>query len=206
MVVVGLTGGIGSGKSTVARMLASQGAVIVDADVVAREVVAPDGPVHDAVVERFGPSVVASDGTIDRAALAGVVFGNEAAREDLNRIVHPAVIEVMLERVAAAGAADTHAVVVLEVPLLAEGGRGRYPVDGVIVVDVPVEVAIARLVAGRGFAAEAARARATAQATREERRAIADLVLDNSADLEQLRWEVDRAWSWIQALAVTPGS
>ena len=206
MVVVGLTGGIGSGKSTVARMLASRGAVIVDADVVAREVVEPDGLVHVAVVDRFGPSVVAPDGTIDRAALAGVVFGNEAAREDLNRIVHPAVIEVMLKRVAAAGAADPDVVVVLEVPLLAEGGRDRYPVDGVIVVDVPVEVAIARLVAGRGFAAEAARARAAAQVTREDRRAVADLVLDNSADLEQLRREVDRAWAWIQALAVTPGS
>lgn len=206
MVVVGLTGGIGSGKSTVARMLGERGAVIVDADVVSREVVAPDGLVHEAVVERFGPSVVASDGTIDRSALARVVFGDEAARQDLNQIVHPAVTEVMLERVAAAGAADPDAVVVLEIPLLAEGGQDRYPVDGVIVVDVPVEVAIARLVAGRGFSAEAARARAAAQATREDRRAIADLVLDNSADLEHLRWEVDRAWSWIRALAVTPGS
>lgn len=206
MVVVGLTGGIGSGKSTVARMLGERGAVIVDADVVSREVVAPDGLVHEAVVERFGPSVVASDGTIDRSALARVVFGDEAARQDLNQIVHPAVTEVMLERVAAAGAADPDAVVVLEIPLLAEGGQDRYPVDGVIVVDVPVEVAIARLVAGRGFSAEAARGRAAAQATREDRRAIADLVLDNSADLEHLRWEVDRAWSWIRALAVTPGS
>ena len=206
MVVVGLTGGIGSGKSTVARMLASRGVVIVDADVVAREVVAPDGPVHDAVVQRFGPAVVAADGTIDRAVLAGVVFGDEAAREDLNRIVHPSVADAMLERVAAAGAADPDAVVVLDVPLLAEVGRDRYPVAGVIVVDIPVEVAVARLVSDRGFTEEEARARVAAQASREERRAIADVVVDNFADLDHLRSEVDRVWVWIQGLVVTGGS
>ena len=200
MVVVGLTGGIGSGKSTVARMLAERGAVVVDADVVAREAVAPDGPAHAAVLERFGPSVVSADGTIDRAALAGLVFGDEAAREDLNRIVHPAVGEAMLERVAAAGSADPDAVVVLDVPLLAEVGRDRYPVAAVIVVDAPVELAVARLVSDRGFTQADARARAAAQASREERRAIADLVIDNSSDLDHLRSEVDRAWAWIQAL------
>ena len=206
MVVLGLTGGIGSGKSTVARMLAERGAVVVDADVVAREVVAPDGPVHDAVVQRFGPVVVAADSTIDRAVLAGVVFGDEAARDDLNRIVHPAVAEVMLARVAAAGADDPDAVVVLDVPLLAEAGRDRYPVAGVLVVDAPVEQAVARLVAGRGFTEQAARARVAVQATREERRAIADVVIDNSSDLDHLRSEVDRAWAWIQRLVVTAGS
>lgn len=205
MVVVGLTGGIGSGKSTVARLLAERGALVVDADVVAREVVAPDGPAHAAVVERFGPAVLATDGGIDRPALATLVFGDERAREDLNRIVHPAVQLEMLRRVAAA-AADPDAVVVLDVPLLAEVGRDRYPVAGVLVVDAPVETAVVRLIGGRGFTEEDARARIAAQATREERRAIADVVLDNSGDLDQLRSEVDRVWAWIHALAVTSGS
>lgn len=206
MVVVGLTGGIGSGKSTVARMLAERGAVVVDADAVAREVMAPGGPAHAAVVQRFGPAVVAADGTVDRAALAGLVFGDDEAREDLNRIVHPAVAEVMLARVAAAGSADPDALVVLDVPLLVEVGRDRYPVAAVIVVDAPVELAVARLVSDRGFTHADASARAGAQATREERRAIADLILDNSSDLDHLRSEVDRAWAWLQHLVVTADS
>lgn len=206
MVVLGLTGGIGSGKSTVARLLAERGAVIVDADVVAREVVAPGRPAHQAVVDRFGPAVVAADGALDRRALADVVFGDAEAREDLNGIVHPAVHAAMLDRVAAAGAADPDAVVVLDVPLLAEVGRDRYPLAGVLVVDAPVDAAVARLVAGRGFTEQDARARVAAQASRDERRAIADVVLDNSGDLDHLRAEVDRAWDWIQGLVVTPGS
>ena len=205
MVVVGLTGGIGSGKSTVARMLAERGAVVIDADVVAREVVAPGGSARDAVVARFGPEVVASDGTIDRPALAALVFADEKARDDLNGIVHPAVHEAMLARLAAA-AADPDVVVVLDVPLLAEVGRDRYPVTGVLVVDAPVEVAVARLVADRGFTQDDARARMAAQATRDERRAIADVVLDNGGDLDHLMAEVDRAWAWIQGLVVTPDS
>lgn len=206
MVVIGLTGGIGSGKSTVARLLAERGAVVVDADLLAREVVAPGGPAHDAVVQQFGAGVVTADGAIDRTALAALVFGDEEARIALNRIVHPAVGEEVLARVAATGAADPDAIVVLDVPLLAEVGRDRYPVAGVIVVDAPVETAVARLVAGRGFSEEDARARVAAQASRDERRAIADLVLDNSGDLEHLRAEVDRAWRWIGGLVVTRGS
>ena len=200
MLVVGLTGGIGSGKSTVARLLAERGAVIVDADALAREVVAPGGPAHDALLERFGPALVKADGALDRAALASLVFGDEAARGDLNGIVHPEVAKAVMERVAAAGAADPAAVVVLDIPLLAEVGRDRYPVAGVVVVDAPIEAAVARLVANRGFAEEDARARVAAQATREERRAVADVVLDNSGDLDHLRSEVERAWMWIQAL------
>lgn len=204
--VLGLTGGIGSGKSTVARLLAERGAVIVDADAVARAVVAPGGGAHQAVVERFGPAVVGGDGGLDRQALAALVFGDDQARAELNGIVHPAVRTVMLERVAAAGAADPGAVVVLDVPLLAEVGRDRYPLAGVLVVDVPVDVALARLVADRGFTEADARARVAAQATREQRRAIADVVLDNSGDLDHLRAEVDRAWEWIQQLDVTRDS
>jgi len=201
VVVVGLTGGIGSGKSTVARLLAERGAVVIDADVVAREAVAPGGAAHDAVVERFGPAVVAAGGEIDRPALAAMVFADEAARQDLNGIVHPAVRAEVLERVAAAGAADHDAVVVLDVPLLAEVGRDRYPAAGVIVVDVPVDTAIARLIGSRGLTEEDARARVAAQATRAERRAIADVVIDNSGDLDHLQNEVDRAWAWVVTLA-----
>jgi dephospho-CoA kinase len=200
VVVVGLTGGIGSGKSTVARLLAERGAVVVDADVVAREVTAPGGPAHDAVVQRFGPEVVGPGGDLDRPALARLVFGDERAREELNAIVHPAVHQGVLARLAAANAADPDAVVVLDVPLLAEVGRDRYPVAGVLVVDLPVDAAVARLMTDRGFSPEDARARVAAQATRDERRAIADVVIDNSGDLGHLRAEVDRAWAWIQQL------
>ena len=203
---MGLTGGIGSGKSTVARLLAELGAVVIDADIVAREVTAPGGPAHDQVLERFGPQVLRGDGSIDRPALAALVFDDPAARHDLNRIVHPAVGEEVRGRLAVLAAADPDAIVVLDIPLLAEVGRESYPVAGVIVVDAPVEVAVARLVAGRGFTEDEARARAAAQATREERRAIADLVIDNSGDLDHLRAEVDRAWAWVQGLVVPSGS
>jgi len=203
VVVVGLTGGIGSGKSTVGRLLAERGAEVIDADLIACQVVAPEGSAHDAVVERFGPAVVEDDGGLNRPALADLVFGDEAARHDLNRIVHPAVHEEMLRR---AAAAPPGAVVVLDVPLLAEVGRDRYPVAGVIVVDAPVGVAVARLVAERGFTEDDAWARVEAQATREQRLAIADHVIDNAGDLDHLRSEVDRAWAWVQALVVTAGS
>ena len=201
MLVVGLTGGIGSGKSTVAGMLAGRGARVLDADAVAREVVAPGSPTHEKVVRRFGRALVAEDGRLDRAGLAALVFADERARNDLNRIVHPAVRDEVLRRLAAAEAADPHDVVVLEIPLLAEVGPDRYPLAGVIVVDLPVDVAVDRLQADRGFSEADARARVAAQATRAERRAIADVVIDNSGDLEQLEAEVDRVWAWIQQLS-----
>lgn len=200
MVVVALTGGIGSGKSTVASLLAERGAVIIDADVIAREVVAAGAPAFHEVVKRFGPGVVAGDGSLARAALAAVVFADEAARRDLNHIVHPAVHEAMLRRSADAAAADPDAIVVLAVPLLTEVGRDSYATAGVIVVDSPVERAITRLVVDRGFTEDDARARTAAQATREERKAIADVVIDNSGDFNHLALEVDRAWAWIQAV------
>ena len=206
MVVVGLTGGIGSGKSTVDRLLAEKGAVIVDADVVARDVVAPGSPTLEQVVARFGPAVVDAHGGLDRPALAALAFGDDDAREDLNGIVHPAVHEAMLTRIAEVAAADADAVVVLDVPLLAEVGRDRYPVAGVIVVDAPLALAVSRLVGLRGLAEEDARARIAAQASREQRLAIADVVIDNSGDLDHLRSEVERAWAWIQTFFVTPGS
>lgn len=200
MVVVGLTGGIGSGKSTVGQLLVERGAVLIDADVVARQVVEPDQPALAALVDRFGSGVLGPDGRLDRGALAATAFADDGARRDLEGITHPAIQAEMLRQVAVAGAADPGAVVVLDVPLLAEVGRDRYPVAGVIVVDVPVEVAVERLMATRGYSEEEARSRIGAQASREERRAIADLVIDNSGDLDLLRAEVDRAWTWIQEL------
>jgi len=201
VIVLGLTGGVGSGKSTVGRLLAERGAVVIDADLVAREVMAPGMQAHDAVAERFGPEAVTADGTIDRPALAALVFADPTARRDLNAIVHPVVGEEILAQVEGVGAAQPDAIVVLEVPLLAEVGRDRYPVAGVLVVDVPVELAVTRLVSGRGFSEEEAWARIAAQATRDERLATADEVIDNSGDLDHLRSEVDRAWAWILALA-----
>ncbi len=200
MVVVGLTGGIGSGKSTVGRLLVERGALLVDADEVARQVVEPGQPVLSALVERFGDRVLQADSHLDRAGLAAIVFADDEARRDLNRITHPAIREGMLRQADAVAAADPDAVVVLDIPLLAEGGRDRYPLAGVLVVDAPLEVAVGRLLASRRVTEAEARARIVAQATREERWAIADLVIDNSGDLAHLRTEVDRAWAWIQTL------
>ena len=191
MLVVGLTGGIGSGKSTVSALLAEHGAVIVDADRIAREVVEPGGPAHEAVHARFG--------TTDRPTIASVVFGDDQARADLNAVVHPAVGAEIARRISEAGPDD---VVVLDVPLLVEtGGKDRYPVAGVVVVDAPVETAVHRLVEQRGMAESDVRARIAAQATREARLAAADFVIDNSGHLDHLREEVDRCWSWMQSLS-----
>ena len=198
MVVVGLTGGIGAGKSTVSAMLADRGAVVVDADVVAREVVVPGGPAYDAVVDRFGPGVVAADGTLDRAGLAQVVFADGAARADLEAIVHPAVKAAMDERVAAE--AGSGHVVVLDIPLLVESRAERHGLAGVVVVDCPVETAVRRLVERRGLAEDDARARVAAQASRAERLARADFVIDNAGDLTHLAAEVERCWAWIEGL------
>lgn len=197
MLVIGLTGGIGSGKSTVAALLASRGANVVDADLVAREVVEPGRPALAALLERFGPGVVQADGTLDRPALAAVVFADEEARRDLNAIMHPAIGAELQARIAAAREVDPEGVVVLDIPLLAEGGPNRYPLDGVIVVDAPVDLAVARLVEHRGFSERDARARVAAQSTREQRRAIADVVIDNSGGPEDLVAQVDAAWAWI---------
>ncbi|HWC38778.1 MAG TPA: dephospho-CoA kinase [Acidimicrobiales bacterium] len=202
MLVVGLTGGIGSGKSTVSGLLEERGAVVVDADRIAREVVAPGGPAYQAVIDRFGDEVVGEDGAIDRPALAKVVFADPAARADLEAITHPVVGAVMAERLTAQ--ANTDNVVVLDVPLLVEGGRGRaglpHGVAAVVVVDTPTEVAVQRLVRDRGMKAGDVEARMAAQATREERLALADVVIDNSGNPDDLRREVDRAWAWIEDL------
>lgn len=191
-VTVGLTGGIGSGKSTAAHMLESKGAVLIDADAIAREVVAPGGPAYGPVVERFGDAVVAPDGTIDRKALAEIVFSDPEALADLNAATHPVIGQLMIQRRSAAESAG--AVVVMDIPLLKAMHREQLGFDVVVVVDTPVETAVARLVGQRGFDRADAEARLAAQITREERRQLADVVLDNSRDLESLRAQVDRLW------------
>ena len=196
VLVVGLTGGIGSGKSTVSALLAERGAVIVDADVIAREVVAPGGPAYQGVVDRFGAGILLPDGTIDRPALAEIVFRNPDALTDLNRLTHPAVGAEITQRLATHAASD--AVVVLDVPLLVESGRDN--VAAVIVVDCPEDVALDRLVRVRGMDADDARRRMAAQASRAERLARADIVIDNGGDLAALEAQVDDAWARIQAL------
>jgi dephospho-CoA kinase len=199
VIAVGLTGGIGSGKSTVAALLVERGAVVIDADQLAREVVEPgtDGLAH--VVERFGPDVLLDSGRLDRAKLAAIVFADEGALHDLNAIIHPAVGELMAERLTPLQGTDE--IVVLDIPLLAEGGaRQRYPVAGVLVIDAPVELAVERLVSGRGMGRADAEGRVAAQASRAERLALADYVIVNIGTLEELALMVDRAWAWMQGL------
>ncbi|HVM52797.1 MAG TPA: dephospho-CoA kinase [Acidimicrobiales bacterium] len=198
MIAVGLTGGIGSGKSTVCALLAGRGAVIVDADAIVREIQAPGGLAYDGIVRRFGDAVVAADGGIDRPALAALVFSDASARHDLQRLTHPFVAQVMAERLASQ--ADSDHVVVLDIPLLAERGRTAFPVAGVVVVDCPVEVAVGRLIEHRGLSESDARARVAAQASREARLAVADLVIDNSGSMAALEAEVERAWRWMTSL------
>ena len=199
MLLVGLTGGIGSGKSTVSSLLVERGAVLIDADAIVRELQAPGGEAFVGIVERFGDGVVAADGTLDRPALAALVFGDPAALADLNKITHPLVGREMATRMAAQ--AQTDNIVVLDIPLLAErGGKGAYPVAAIIVVDCPVDVAVGRLVAFRGFTEDDARSRVAAQISREERGAIADRVIDNSGSVEALEAQVDDVWAWLVGL------
>lgn len=196
MILVGLTGGIGSGKSTVSALLAERGAVIVDADAITRQVQQPGSPVLEELAERFGSEVIAADGSLIRPALAAIAFGDPEALKDLNAIVHPAVRTEMNRQVAEQ--AGTDRVVVLDIPLLAE--NPRKGLQGVIVVDVPVEVQVERLVRYRGFDEDDARARIGRQATREQRAALADVIIDNSGDIDALTEQVDRAWVWLTDL------
>jgi dephospho-CoA kinase len=190
MVRVGLTGGIASGKSLVAAELAARGAIIIDADVLAREVVEPGTPGLAAIIERFGPQVL-TDGRLDRAHLAEIVFADPAARRDLERIVHPVVRARAAELERAAGSA---AVVVHVIPLLVETGQqGNF--DLVVTIDVDHETQIQRMMARNGFSRAAAESRIAAQAAREDRRAAADVVLDNSGDVAQLKDQIDALWA-----------
>ena len=190
MVRVGLTGGIASGKSMVAEELAARGAVIIDADLLAREVVEPGTPALAAIIDRFGPEVV-RDGQLDRARLAQIVFADPLARNDLERIVHPAVRAraAELER-----AADDAAVVVHVIPLLVETGQ-HQGFDLVVTVDADHETQIQRLMLRDGFSRAEAESRIAAQASREDRKRAADVVLDNTGSLAQLREQIDALWA-----------
>jgi dephospho-CoA kinase len=193
-VLIGLTGGIGSGKTTVSDLLGEWGAVVVDADVIAREVVAGGSAGLAAVAEAFGPDVIGADGEMDRERVAAIVFADPAARARLNGIVHPLVRARAAELTEAA---PPGSVVVQAIPLLAETGqRGNF--DLVVVVDVDPELAVARLVEWRGMSEADARARVAAQASREDRLAIADVVLDNSGDLPHLEEQVAELWRELQ--------
>ena len=197
MLRVGLTGGIGSGKSEVSRRLADRGALVIDADVVAREVVAPATPGFAAVVAEFGDGVLAPDGGLDRGALARLVFADADARRRLNAIVHPLVRAETAHRFAVA---PPGAVVVNDVPLLVEAGlAGSY--DVVVVVDADPAAQVERLVRDRGMAEADARARIAAQASRDERLAVATHVVHNDGDLAALDAEVDRLWGQLTAKA-----
>ncbi|WP_026341267.1 dephospho-CoA kinase [Actinomadura atramentaria] len=191
MLKVGLTGGIGSGKSEVSARLAAHGAVVIDADRIAREVVEPGTPGLAAVVAEFGEGVLLPDGGMDREKVGEIVFADPDRLAALNAIVHPLVGERMQELM---DAAPDDAIVVYDVPLLVENDLAAL-YDVVVVVDAPVETQVARLTGRRGMTEDAARARIAAQATRERRRAAADLVLDNSGSLADLRAAVDALWT-----------
>ena len=196
MVLIGLTGGIGSGKSTVSALLAERGALVIDADALTRELQQPGTEVFTAMCEGFGPGIVAADGSLDRQAVADIVFNDADALKDLGAIVHPAVGAEIAARLEAA--AGTDQVVVLDIPLLVESGRDDLA--ALVVVDVDPEIAVERLVQQRGMREDDARARMANQASREDRLARADVVLDNSGTLEDLAAQVDAAWPRLVAL------
>ena len=200
MILVGLTGGIGSGKSTISSLLEGKGAIIIDADAIVREVQLPGSPVLTELAEKFGTSVLATDGSLDRQAVANIVFTDPDALKALNAIVHPAVGKEMNRRMIEQRTTDH--VVVLDIPLLTE--NPREGLQGKIVVDVPVEVQVERLVKFRGFDESDARARISRQATREQRLATADFVVDNSGELADLQPQIDKLWQWLNSLPQLP--
>ncbi|MFF4300734.1 dephospho-CoA kinase [Streptomyces sp. NPDC001601] len=201
MLKVGLTGGIGAGKSEVSRLLVGHGAVLIDADRIAREVVAPGTPGLAAVTEAFGPEVLAADGSLDRPGLGSIVFADPARLAVLNSIVHP-LVGARSRELESAAADD--AVVVHDVPLLAENGLAQL-YDVVVVVDTAPETQLDRLTRLRGMTEEDARARMAAQATREKRLEIADIVIDNDVPLDALRQRVGEVWADLQRRARSSG-
>lgn len=196
MLLVGLTGGIGSGKSTVARMLEDRGAVVFDADALARKAVEPGTPGHDKVIERFGADILGPGGEIDRGALASVVFADPAARRELEGIVHPEVRRMFAE--ACEEHRGTDHVVVLSAPLLFETGM-HTAFEVLIVVSAQVGTQIERLMRDRAMSEEAIRARIAAQAPLEDKAAVADVIVDNDGTLEELEGQVDRLWADLRA-------
>ena len=193
MILVGLTGGIGAGKTTVSAMFAQRGAVIIDGDIIVRELQQPGTPVLAEIVRRFGDEILTEKGELNRLALAAIVFPDKKALADLNKIVHPKLKEEIARRITAE--ADTDHVVILDLPLLSE--NPRQDLSGVVVVDVDPQVARDRLINFRGMSAIDVDARMSRQADRKTRNAIAGLIIDNSLDRQHLAKEVERTWKWI---------
>jgi dephospho-CoA kinase len=198
MQLIGLTGGIASGKSVVAARLAEHGAVVVDADQVAREVVEPGTPALAKIAKDFGAGVIASDGSLDRAALGSLVFSSPEKRAALNAITHPAVAIRSQQLFAAAAAADPDAIVVYDVPLLVDAGRADE-FDLIAVVNASTETRIARMIELRGMTRDEAMHRINSQATNTERLAIADVVIDSNGSLEQTLTQADALWEKLSA-------
>lgn len=199
MLLVGLTGGIGSGKSTVARLLEKRGAVVFDADLLAREAVEPGTPGHAAVIERFGADVLAPGGELDREALASIVFADPSARRDLEEIVHPEVRRLFAE--GSEEYRDTERVVVFSAPLLVETGM-HTAFEILVVVSATVATQIQRLMRQRGMSEASIRARIEAQAPLEDKAAVADFLVDNEGSLEELESQVERLWNDLSARPV----
>jgi dephospho-CoA kinase len=198
MPLIALTGGIASGKSTIARRLAEHGAVVVDADALVREVQAPGSPVFDAIAAEFGAGILGADGSLDRAALGAVVFSDEAARIRLNRIVHPAVRAASAQRFADAFAADANAVVVYDVPLLVEA-RVDDPWGLIVVAHAPADVRTERLVTLRGMTRTDAERRIAAQVGDDARLAVADVVIDTAGTMTETLAQTDALWDRLRA-------
>ena len=196
MLMVGLTGGIGSGKSTVASLLAKRGAIVIDADAIAREVVEPGMPALEKLVERFGPEILHEDGSLDRPKLAGIAFVDDETRKELEAITHPAIGALFLQRVAESPAGS---VVIHDVPLLVESKRG-FEYAAVIVVEAPLEVRLDRL-ESRGVPRDDARRRIELQASDEDRRKVATWLVDNAGDLDALERRIDDIWTELDGMA-----
>ncbi len=197
MILLGLTGGIGSGKSSVAQLLSARGAIVIDSDAIAREMQAAESPLLAQLVERFG-DVLNEDGSLNRAQLASIVFPSPENVKALNAIMHPAIGKEMSRRLDEQR--TTNNLVVLDIPLLVE--NPRKGLSGVLVVDIDTELAVERVVKHRGMDADDVRARISRQSTREQRVAIADRIIDNSGSLEDLERQVEDAWHWAQQLPV----
>ena len=196
MKLVVLTGGIGAGKSAVTTRLAARDAVIVDADAIVRELQVPGAPLLQVLADRFGAHIINDDGSLDRAGLAAIAFKDDESTQALNGIMHPAVRAEIRRRIDVERATDH--VVVLDTPLLTV--VDGLPIDGMVVVDTPIELAVARVVEQRGLPEDDVRARIDKQISREERVALADFVVDNGGDVDQLEAQVDALWAWIAAL------
>jgi|TARA_B110000914_G_C15519088_1_gene475706 dephospho-CoA kinase len=203
--VIGLTGGIGSGKSTVSERLVAKGAVLIDADAIVKEMQQPGELVYLDIVSRFGDEVVDADGSLLRPAIANIVFNDKDALKDLNQLVHPPVNKEIRRRIR--NEADTDNLVVLDIPLLIEGllegGPPRYVVSGILVVDTPVDVAAQRLVTYRGFSEDDARARMKSQVPREKRLELADFVVRNDGEPSLLDEQIPKVLSWVSQLKET---